>query len=139
MLRIGAAASITNAWRLGMVMGRPPRDPGTTTPCGSFGEGESTDRGDAVTAPADVVAAVIAAYNRHDLAGYERLHTPDGQRRIRRTARRDWARRVADHPGNPVRALPDLTITPVTVLTNDDHRHHRDAPDRHPHGRSRPR
>ena len=77
MLRIGAAASITNAWRLGMMMGRPPatwHNHALWVVRGRRVDG-SRRRSDRA---ADVVAAVIAAYNRHDLAGYERLHTPTG-------------------------------------------------------------
>ena len=72
-----------------------------------------------MTSARDVADALIAAYNRHDLVAYERLHRPD--------ARIEFAGGLGEiglDAWMPVVAglfasVPDLTIDPLTVLADD--------------------
>ena len=72
-----------------------------------------------MTSARHVADALIAAYNRHDLAAYERLHRPD--------ARVEFAGGLGEiglDAWMPVVAglfasVPDLTIEPLTVLADD--------------------
>jgi len=72
-----------------------------------------------MTAPTGLAALALDAYNRHDLAGYKRLHAPD--------ARIGFAGIPGDIGievwlstlGRLFTALPDLNVRPVTLLTDD--------------------
>ena len=68
---------------------------------------------------ADLTAAVIAAYNRHDLVAFERLHAPDARIEFAGAPGHiglgEWLSTLA----RLFAALPDLTIQPMTVVTDE--------------------
>jgi len=72
-----------------------------------------------VTTTVDLAAAVIVAYNRHDLAAYERLHAPDARIEFAGApgdiGLGEWLTILA----RLFAVLPDLTIRPMTVVTDD--------------------
>jgi SnoaL-like polyketide cyclase len=66
----------------------------------------------------ELAPAAIDAYNRHDLADYKRLHTSDARVGFAGApgdiGLDHWLRTLAG-----LTDLPDLTIRPVTMLTDD--------------------
>jgi len=74
---------------------------------------------DAVIVADDLAAAAIDAYNRHDLADYKRLHAPNARIGLAGVQSDigldDWLRTLA----YLFTALPNLTIRPITLLTDD--------------------
>ncbi len=67
----------------------------------------------------ELATAAIDAYNRHDLADYKRLHAPDARVGFAGVpgdvGLEAWLPTLA----RLFTALPDLTIRPVTLLTDD--------------------
>ncbi len=73
---------------------------------------------DDVNATADLAAAAIDAYNRHDLADYKQLHTPDARIRFAGVPNDIGLDAWLPTLARLFTALPDLTIQPVTLLTD---------------------